>query len=46
MTDEERKTLRDEQTAQVTEIMQEIGLMTVTTVKGMQTFNSLSVEVK
>ena len=46
MTDEQRKTLRDEQTAQVTEIMQEIGLMTVTTVKGMQTFDSLSVEVK
>jgi hypothetical protein len=46
MTDEERKTLREEQTAQVTAIMEEIGLMTVTTVKGMQTFDSLSIEVK
>ena len=46
MTDEERKTLRDEQQNAVTEIMQEIGLMTVTTVKGMQTFDSLSIEVK
>ena len=45
MTDGERKTLRDGMSEQVDEIMSSIGSMTVKTVAGMQTFQTLNVQV-